>query len=256
MLAATDPHWYKKIWRLDTLKTATWVEQTKQEIDFLMEVLQLTGKERVLDLACGFGRHALELARRGHSVVGVDITAEYVEDARQQARSEHLDAQFICADLREMSFTEEFEVVLNLGDGAIGYLETDEENLKVFDLIAAALKPSGKHLLAVCNAAYAKKHFPRRFWQIGNSSILLAEFDWDAKTSRNSYLGHTLKYGETLTMPENKGPESSTRLYTLEELREILRARGIEIQQAYGSYHTAIPPSEEQFQLIVYSQKK
>lgn len=68
--------WYKKIWTLD-IQNMSWVEDTKRQVDFLVEKLNLTGNERILDLACGFGRHSLELARRGFDVIGVDITPDY-----------------------------------------------------------------------------------------------------------------------------------------------------------------------------------
>ena len=67
--------WYKKIWTLD-IQNQSWVEDTKKQVDFLIEKLKLCGDERVLDLACGFGRHSLELAGRGFDVTGIDITAD------------------------------------------------------------------------------------------------------------------------------------------------------------------------------------
>ena len=68
--------WYKKIWTLD-IKDQSWVEDTLRQTDFLIERLGLKGNEKILDLACGFGRHSLELAKRGFEVVGVEITADY-----------------------------------------------------------------------------------------------------------------------------------------------------------------------------------
>jgi cyclopropane fatty-acyl-phospholipid synthase-like methyltransferase len=65
--------WYRTIWSLD-IQDMSWVEHTKEEVDLIVKTMRLTGSERVLDLACGFGRHAIELAKRGYSVVGVDIT--------------------------------------------------------------------------------------------------------------------------------------------------------------------------------------
>jgi 2-polyprenyl-3-methyl-5-hydroxy-6-metoxy-1,4-benzoquinol methylase len=140
---SVDMQWYKKIWTPD-IQNMSWVEQTQQQVDFIYEILQLQAGERILDLACGFGRHALELARRGCVVVGVDITADYVDEARKQASKHGLNAEFICADLRQVSFRDEFDVALNLADGAIGYLENDAENLKVFDIVSSALKRNGK----------------------------------------------------------------------------------------------------------------
>jgi 2-polyprenyl-3-methyl-5-hydroxy-6-metoxy-1,4-benzoquinol methylase len=67
--------WYKNIWTLG-IKKMSWVEDTPNQVNFIEEVLELKGNERILDLACGFGRHGLELARRGYSIVGYDITQD------------------------------------------------------------------------------------------------------------------------------------------------------------------------------------
>lgn len=130
-MKAMEKDWYKKIWTLD-IQNQSWVEDTKRQVDFLVEKLELRGDERILDLACGFGRHSLELARRGYDVTGVDITAQYIEYATKQAQNEKLNAKFICSDVRKVPFNNEFDVVINMADGAIGYLENDEENKKDF----------------------------------------------------------------------------------------------------------------------------
>ena len=96
MFKEPDPQWYKKIWSLD-MKDMSWVEHTKEEIDFIIDIMELSGSERVLDLACGFGRHAVELARRGYPVVGVDITDEFIKEAKKIASLENLKIEFICA---------------------------------------------------------------------------------------------------------------------------------------------------------------
>ncbi len=68
-----DADWYKRIW-ISQIKEMSWTEQTVAQVDFIIDFLGLVGTESVLDLACGFGRHALEFARRGD-----DITSEYIE---------------------------------------------------------------------------------------------------------------------------------------------------------------------------------
>lgn len=60
------------------IQNMSWVEDTKNEVDFLIDQLKLQGNEKILDLACGYGRHSLELARRGYDVTGIDITSEYI----------------------------------------------------------------------------------------------------------------------------------------------------------------------------------
>ncbi|MCL1824178.1 MAG: class I SAM-dependent methyltransferase [Oscillospiraceae bacterium] len=138
-MKAKNPDWYKNNWSLD-IKNMSWTEDTENQVDFIIKTLNLNGTEKILDLACGTGRHALLMARRGFKVTGVDITEAYIEDAKHTAKQKSLNADFICADIRDVSFKNEFNVVLNLADGAIGYLENDAENLKIFDVIANALK--------------------------------------------------------------------------------------------------------------------
>ena len=61
-------------------------------------------KEHILDFACGYGRHALSLARRGFQITGVDITKEFIDDAIKNTNLKGLNAQFINADIRDLNF--------------------------------------------------------------------------------------------------------------------------------------------------------
>ena len=131
--------WYKKGWTMD-IQNMSWVEDTKKEVDFLIDQLKLQGNERILDLACGYGRHSLELGRRGYDVTGIDITSEYIKYATEQAKKECLKAKFLCMDIREVNVKEKFDVVINMADGAIGYLENDMENMKIFEVVSNAWK--------------------------------------------------------------------------------------------------------------------
>jgi SAM-dependent methyltransferase len=252
-LKKPDPQWYKN-WSLG-IKDQSWVEHTKEEVNFIIDIMELSGTERVLDLACGYGRHSIELAKKGFSVVGVDITAEFIEEAERIASLENLNPKFICADLRDISFTNEFDVVLNMADGAIGYLENDAENLKIFDLIAASLKKGGKHFMNICNAEHAEMHFPKRHWEIGEKQLSLPEFHWDKETRRYLYGGWGLAFGEIATKPDSIEAHSSTRLYTVNEIGEIWRKRGLTIKNTFGGFNKDLPASDQELQLLVYSQK-
>ena len=247
-----DVYWYKKIWSLD-IKDNTWVEDTENQVDFVVKTLGLIGSERILDLACGYGRHSLSLARRGFSVVGVDITKEYIDDAVKIAKENKLNAEFIYSDIRDLKFDNKFDVVLNLADGAIGYLETDDENLKIFDVVAKALKSGGKHFMDVCNAEHAELYFPKRHWQIGEKEIALADFEWIPETRRMLYGGGGIKLGEILQKPDII-PTNPTRLYSKSELGVILEKRGMEIVSSFSDYY-GTPDSNKKLQIMVYSKR-
>ena len=173
-----DPQWYKKDWTLD-IKNQSWVEDTPNQINFIIKTLELKGNEKILDLACGFGRHSLYLSKLGYNVTGVDITHDYIVET--EAKKLGLNIKFINDDIRNINFINEFDVVFNLADGAIGYLESDEENLKIFDVISNSLKNDGKHFMDICNAEHAMAFFPKRHWEIGSKSLSLPEFIWEMR---------------------------------------------------------------------------
>ncbi len=248
-----DPQWYKNIWSLD-IKNQSWVDDTENQVEFIINTLNLSGKERVLDLACGFGRHALSFARKGFSVVGVDITRDYIDDAIKEAKLASLTIEFIQADIRDLKYNNEFDVVLNLDDGAIGYLENDAENLKIFDVISGALKPGGKHLMDIGNAEHAAHFFPKRHWDIGNTTLSLPEFDWDKENRRMLFSDWGIVFGEIARKPDSIEPCSTTRLYSISELAEILQSRGMAIVETYSDYFGK-EASYKELQLLVYSRK-
>ena len=252
-MRSPEPDWYRNGWSLD-IKDMSWVEDTARQVDFLVKTLGLAGGERILDLACGYGRHSLEFAARGFAVTGVDITPEYIWDASETAAKRHLQVEFVRADIRDIDYKTEFDVVLSLADGAIGYLENEAENLKIFDKAAQALKPGGRHFMDLCSRTHAEAHFPKRHWEIGTRSVSLAEFSWDPATKRMLYGGWEIPFGKVATPPASVDAHSSTRLYDKEELRVLLAERGLMILETYGDYLGA-PDSDKCLQLMVHAIK-
>lgn len=251
-MKAMASDWYRKIWTLD-IQNQSWVEDTKRQVTFLIDELKLQGGEKILDLACGFGRHSLELARRGFAVTGVDITPAYIQYAKEQAESEGLDARFLCADIREVGFKSEFDLVLNMADGAVGYLENDAENRKIFAVVSKALKPGGRHFMDIMNGSYAEKHFPCKLWDAGEMGLTLSNLEWDDKTRTLIYGQLDFEYGKALKKPEmTEG--NPIRLYTLTEIAEIMSSVGMKVINSYADF-TGKPSSDKDIQLMVYSQK-
>lgn len=252
-MKAMASDWYKKIWTLD-IQNQSWVEDTKRQVAFLVEKLELKGNEKILDLACGFGRHCLELARLGFDVTGVDITPAYVEHAAAQAQAENLNARFLCSDIRDLTFTGQFDVVLNMADGAIGYLENDEENIKLFRVISRALKPGGKHFMDIMNGGYAETHFPCKLWDAGEKCLTLSSFEWDPQKKILIYGQIDYAYGEAFSKPEIL-EGNPVRLYTIQEIQELFSELEMDVRDCYGGF-SGTPSSDNHIQLMVYSQKR
>lgn len=251
-MKAMASDWYRKIWTLD-IQDQSWVENTRQQVDFVIEKLQLRGGERILDLACGFGRHSLELARRGFSVTGVDITPSYIAFAREAAKREGLQVDFLCQDIREIQFKDAFDVVLSMADGAIGYLENDAENLKIFTLVSKALKSGGKYFMDIMNGSYADQHFPCRLWNAGEKCLTLSAFEWDRETRVMLYGQRDFAYGQPLGRPDiDKG--NPIRLYTLAEITDILTSHGMDVFGVYADFDGTVS-SDQHIQLLICAEK-
>jgi SAM-dependent methyltransferase len=231
-----------------------WTERTGQEIDRALTMLRPEGGERILDLACGTGRHSLELVRRGFEVVGVEIGAELVEIARRDAEDQGLEAEFVQGDLRELDYDGEFDIVLNLNDGAVGYFETDEENHRTFEVIAHALKPGGQNLIQVPNVLYARSHLPQRSWIPSSTMVELVEHRWNKKDSYMEGAMIPVKFGEVLENLD-KRIEFRQRLYTVDELRETYASVGMTLERVFHGNGRPKEPTESQFEIFAAARK-
>jgi SAM-dependent methyltransferase len=244
--------WYATAFDARSVEMA-WTDRTGPEVDRVAKILQPRGDERILDLACGSGRHSLELRRRGFSVVGADISPDLIEIARRDAAAEHLEVDFVLSDLRDLDFDSEFDLVLNLNDGAIGYLESDEENLRTFDVISRSLKPGGRNLIQLPNVLYAKERLPQRSWIPATDMIELVEHRWEKKTKRMEGKMVAARFGEVLDSLE--GIEFSQRLYSVDELRQIYASVGMELLTVYHGSGRPREPRAGQFEVFVEARK-
>jgi SAM-dependent methyltransferase len=231
-----------------------WTERTESEIKRALTMLRPQGGERILDLACGTGRHSLELVRQGFSVVGVEIGEELVEIARRDAAEQGLEAEFVQGDLRELDYDREFDIVLNLNDGAVGYFETDEENHRTFEVISRALKPGGQNLIQVPNILYARARLPQRSWIPSESMVELVEHRWNKKNSYMEGAMIPVRFGETLENLD-KRIEFRQRLYTVDELGGIYDSVGMSLERVFHGNGRPKEPTENQFEIFASAKK-
>ena len=231
-----------------------WTERTESEIKRALTMLRPQGGERILDLACGTGRHSLELVRQGFSVVGVEIGEELVEIARKDAAEQGLEAEFVQGDLRELGYEGEFDIVLNLNDGAVGYFETDEENHRTFEVISRALKPGGQNLIQVPNVLHARARLPQRSWIPSESMVELVEHRWNKKNSYMEGAMIPVRFGETLENLD-KRIEFRQRLYAVEELRDLYASVGMTLDRVFHGNGRPKEPTENQLEIFASARK-
>lgn len=248
--------WYATAFDGSTAEMA-WTERTGQEVDRALRMLRPQGGERILDLACGSGRHSIELARRGFSVVGADISAELIEIARRDAAAAGLELDFVEGDLRELELEGEFDFVLNLNDGAIGYFESDEENRRTFEVISRSLRPGGRNLVQLPNVLYARERLPQRSWIPSSNMIELVEHRWNKRDRYMEGIMIPLRFGDTLASLDSlDGIEFRQRLYTVEELRDIYDSVGMELEAVFHGSGKRREPTPKQFEIFAAAGKR
>jgi SAM-dependent methyltransferase len=245
--------WYRSGFPADTTTQMPWADRTVAEVDRALGMLQPQGSERVLDLACGIGRHSRELRRRGFEVVGIDISAELLEIAERDAEAESLDISFVQADLRELDLEDEFDLVLSLNDGAVGYFETDEENYRTFEVVSRALRSGGGHLMQLPNVLHAEKHLPQRSWIAGEATLELSDHQWNAKDRYLEGFTVPIPIGEVLERIEPI--PFRQRLYSVEELKELYESVGMRLANVFRGSGKARMPRDNQYEIFVEGRK-
>jgi D-alanine-D-alanine ligase len=162
--------WWRNIFNYLYLKTDADVVDdqnlTRQEVDLLCEMFKLAPEDKILDLCCGQGRHALELARRGYrNIEGLDRSHYLIQKAKSTAKTEGLKGRFREGDARKIPYPPDtFDVVMILGN-SLGYFEAAQEDIKVFKEVFRVLKPWGRFIIDIADGAYLKDHFKPHSWE-------------------------------------------------------------------------------------------
>ncbi|HEY0031441.1 MAG TPA: class I SAM-dependent methyltransferase, partial [Bacteroidia bacterium] len=118
-------------------------------IDNLVSYLNPEKDSRILDLACGKGRHSIDLNQKGFDVTGVDLAVQSIASARQ---SENERLHFYEHDMRRLFRTNYFDIALNLFT-SFGYFKNERDNSAVINSVYKALKPDGIFVLDFMNSA-------------------------------------------------------------------------------------------------------
>src|SRR5262245_8424583 len=209
----------------DLWRKAVPATQTSAEVDFLEK--QFGRKGRVLDVPCGFGRHSLELARRGYQVTGVDLSVEFVAEARKAAEAAKLPAKFVVGDMRRLQLDGAFDMACCLGN-SFGYLEFDGM-VAFVRAVATALKPGGRFIIET--GMVAESVLPalkeREWWQVDD--ILFAV--------ENSYLADLSCLETEATFIRNGKAEVRKWwhwVYTVGEIRRMLKQAGLEVSGLFS----------------------
>jgi SAM-dependent methyltransferase len=225
--------WFEEVFDEDYLRTLPFMtaEQTLREVSFIKDALSPPPDGHILDVACGYGRHAIELSQRGLRVTGLDLSLPLLIRAADESQRRALSVNFVHADMREMAFDGQFDgayCVLS----SFGYFD-EETNLKVATSICRALKPGGRFLLDTLNRDYIVSDLPTRVWWEGDGCVVLEEVDFNFHTSR-VVIRRSVVFQDGRQMEQ----DISIRAYSLHELGKMLRQAGFRVLDVSGSLAT------------------
>jgi SAM-dependent methyltransferase len=225
-------------------------ELSDQQVAHLVREFDLTRPTKILDLACGFGRHANRLAALGHQVTGIDITPGFLEIARQDAKRRGVEVTYLEGDMRQLNYVEEFDRVMLLFT-AFGYFE-DDENFQVLMRIARALKPGGLLVFDIQNRDTFLKGFLPYIVTEKEGDLLIDRIAFDTVTGRLYNRRIVIRNGIRKDKP------FFVRLYNPTEIVDLVTRAGMEIHKMYGGWDDgqgAPPVSTESRRMIIIARK-
>ncbi len=202
-------------------------EATRAEADFLEKRLLLEPGARVLDVPCGAGRHAIELAARGHRVTGVDISSEFLEAARANARERGVSVEWLEADMRELPWRSEFDAAYCAGS-SFGFLG-DQGDREFLAAVARSLRSGGRFFGDFKAAESILPNF-RESYEMTLGDIRFA--------ARNRYdtLTATMENVYTATRGDRSETKRAVhRIYTANEILRMLEDAGFSNFETFGS---------------------
>lgn len=132
-------------------------EKTLAEVDFLLAELNIPPGGAVLDVGCGAGQHAVELARRGYAVTGLDFSANMLKAGRKAARAAGVEVEWLKADATRFRPRRRYDAVICICEGSFGLLGHDDDPLAqplaILRNIHRCLKPGAKAVFTLFNGA-------------------------------------------------------------------------------------------------------
>lgn len=204
-------------------------ERTATEVDFLQQQWDLQPGAAVLDVGCGFGRHSIELARRGYQVVGIDPSAAMITKAKASAIDAGVTVDFQQVSGQDFRTDQRFEAAVCLFT-TLGQMENERDNQEIIDHIADLLQPGGWLVVEVAQReTAARKLLP-----------------YDRFGGELAFTEITREYNPKLHMVQEnfhvvEGESEETyrlryRLYSFQELREVLSRAGFIIEESFADY--------------------
>jgi 2-polyprenyl-3-methyl-5-hydroxy-6-metoxy-1,4-benzoquinol methylase len=215
--------YYKDIWR-----TIIPDDLTIKEVDFMLPYFKLQPGSKVLDLMCGYGRHAVELARKGISVTAVDNLKDYIDEIKQIAKKENLPVNPVRAAVMDYKTDDRFDLVLCMGN-SLNFFNADD-TLQILSDIFSYLRSGGNLLINTWSLGeIVIKNFKEKSW----SDIAGMKFLTDSKF----LFGPSRIETESTIITRDGKTEIKIGvdyIFSINEMENMLNKAGLSLKEIYS----------------------
>ncbi len=233
-----DSPYYHLLYRHRNLEEAAFF------IDNLLRILKPPKGSRILDLACGKGRHSYYLSQKGYDVTGVDLSENSIKSA-SKIESNHL--RFFRMDMRKLTFSNEFDIVMNLFT-SFGYFDNKNENLTVLHGVNRALVNGGTFIIDFLNA-----------WKVIHTLVPEEKKTVDGVRfciNRSFEDGMIIKMIDIDDHGKKLHFEERVQAITPDEFDKMLQQTGFEVTHRFGNYDMQPFEHEIADRLIIFAKKR
>jgi len=227
-------HWTEEFfddYYLKSIDKITGIEQTNKEVDFILSKIEISKDSTIMDLACGHGRHSINLAKRGFkNVNGLDLTSTYIELAQQQSIELEHSPNFITEDMKNFEEKDAYSLIFSLFTSMFYF--SDTHNLDILQRVYNALKRDGYFIVDYFNPPSFLKSAKMKDWYFTEDDSAILE-----KFSHNPISGIITNERIIITPDGNRVKRVyHVRDYTVAELRYHFENIGFEVLDVYGNF--------------------
>ncbi len=215
---------YKEVWRKIIPQGLT-----EAEVDFIIEAAGIKSKDQVLDLMCGFGRHAFELGRRGYKVTAIDNLSSYTTEIEKKAAEEDLPVTAVAADVVNIKLDGIYQAAICMGNSFAFF--NKEDALKLLWNVASVLNKNGKLIINTWMLGeIAIRHFKEKDWFYVDDYTYLIDSKYLFNPTRIESDHIIIRNG--MDTEVIKGIDY---IFTASELNEILITAGFTLNEIFST---------------------
>lgn len=250
--------WYETLFENYARKydNECFVQGTLGECDFIEQEAGRDRSTNIIDIGCGTGRHAIELAKRGYTVTGIDLSESQLARAREKAQESGVTVVFKKHDARALSFEGEFDLAIMLCEGGFSLMETDEMNFEILKNAAKALNNKGKIIFTALNGLFPLFHSVNDFYKS-------AQNEGKSQCKECSFDLETFRDHNTVVFEDDSGNKKelkcNERYYVPSEIKWLLKTLGFKKIDIFGAKLEAYSRNDklttDDFEMLVVAEK-